>query len=130
MADIDIDAIIAEIQRLQRTREELLTGDLAPAGAWIHTHTIKRTYPGGITYTYEYAKWQAHEAIFSRNPKKKGKYAGITGYTKHQHIGRVGSSSGLGMDEETEDAYRLMRNRERLEAIEKTLLEIQSLLGR
>jgi hypothetical protein len=129
MEHIDIDWITSEIQRLQQLREELLAGDLAPSGAWISTYTVTKVYKSGAVYTYEYAKWQATDAIFPRNPKGRGKYAHpTTKYTKHQHIGRVSSSSGLGMEEVTEEAYLLLRNRERLEAIEKVLAGIQALL--
>lgn len=130
MEHIDIDWIISEIHRLQQLRTVLLAGDLAPQGVWLHTYIIERTYKSGARHTYEYAKWQAHESIFPRNPKGRGKYSKPnTQYTKHQHIGRVASSTGLGMEENVEEAYRLMRNRERLEAIEKALVTIQTLLG-
>jgi hypothetical protein len=132
MSEIDIQKIIEGIQQLQQLREELLAGDLSPEGTWIHEYEITRFYPGsGNTEWYRYAKWQAHEPIFLRNPKRKTQLTEPPkepGYTKHQHIGRVDSSTGLGMDESVKEAYQSWRNRKRLEAVEEVLREIQSIL--
>ncbi len=134
MDEIDTQKIIEGIQQLQQLREELLAGDLSPEGAWIHEYEITRFYPGsGNTEWYRYAKWQAHEPIFLRNPKRKNQLTEPPkepGFTKHQHIGRVDSSTGLGMDEGVKEAYQSWRNRKRLEAVEEVLREIQSLLIR
>lgn len=132
MDEIDVQKMIEGIQQLQQLREELLAGDLSPDGAWIHEYEITRFYPGsGNTEWYRYAKWQAHEPIFKRNPKQKNRLTEPLkepGYTKHQHIGRVDSSTGLGMDEGVREAYQSWQNRKRLEAVEEVLREIQSVL--
>ncbi|MGF1981460.1 MAG: hypothetical protein RMY30_038555, partial [Nostoc sp. CmiSLP01] len=51
-------------------------------------------------------------------------------FTCHQHIGRVGSTTGLGADPETEAAYQEWENRKQLEAIEQCLSQIQLLLNK
>jgi len=90
-------------------------------------------YPSGKTETYVYAKWQAHEPIFKRNPKKGGRSpqpGKDPKFTCHQHIGRVGSTTGLGIEPEVELAYQEWRNRKKLEAIETALKEIQAILSK
>jgi len=128
--EIDSQKIIERIHQLEKLREELLAGDLSPEGAWIHEYVVYRFYTGsGTFHWYRYAKWQAHEPIFIRNPKgKQKKPLKEPGYTKHQHIGRVESSTKLGMDEKVEEAYQSWRNRKRLEAVVEVLTEIQSIL--
>jgi hypothetical protein len=49
-------------------------------------------------------------------------------YTCHQHIGRVGSSTGLRTDEEVKEAYREWYNRQRLDAVERAIAEIEETL--
>ncbi|WP_414579675.1 hypothetical protein [Anabaena sp. CCY 9402-a] len=78
-------------------------------------------------HTFVYAKWQAKEAIFRRNPKKRSR-RGSGDFTKNKHIGRVGSSSGLGMDLSVVDAYQAWENRQKLEAIEKALADVETTL--
>ena len=114
-------------------RSHLLTSDLSPEGAWIHEYTVRRRYPKGFLGEYVYAKWQAREPIFKRNPKKHGR-SPRSGknpeFTCHQHIGRVGSNTGLGSEPEVEEAYQQWANRKRLEAVDQALQEIQSILSR
>jgi hypothetical protein len=131
MVEIDVPKIIQDIEQLQRLRLELLEQELSPEQAWIHQYEVKRVYPSGNTEWYCYAKWQAHQAIFRRNPKHKHRIADKEpGFTKHQHIGRVSSSTGLGMEPEVKEAYRAWHDRQRLEAIEESLLEIHAVLAR
>jgi hypothetical protein len=128
--EIDIQKIIERIHELEKLREELLAGDLSPEGAWIHEYVVYKVYASsGTSHWYRYAKWQAHEPIFIRHPKgKQRKLLKEPGYTKHQHIGRVESSTKLGMDEKVEEAYQSWWNRKRLEAVVEVLTEIQSIL--
>lgn len=130
----DVSKLIQGIEQLQQWRLELLAGELSPPGAWIHTYEVDRLYLGsGNLETYRYAKWQANEPIFERKPKRSQRSANSDqhpGFTKHQHIGRVSSTTGLGMDEEVKGAYQAWRNRQRLEAIEATLQEIEAILVR
>lgn len=131
MTEINIQQLSEGLNHLQQLRERLLAGSLSPEGAWIHEYEVRRTYPSGNTETYGYAKWQAHEPIFKRNPKKQGRSprAGKDPeFTCHQHIGRVWSTTGLGMEPEVEAAYQEWRNRKKLEAIERALGEIQAIL--
>lgn len=90
MSEIDIQQNMEGIQQLQQLREELLAGDLSLEGASIHEYEITRFYPGsGNTEWYRYAKWQAHEPIFKRNPKRKNRLTDPPkepGYTKHDAI--------------------------------------------
>lgn len=133
MTEIRIQQLIEGINDLQQLREKLLAGSLAPEGAWIHEYEVKRTYASGNTETYGYAKWQAHEPIFKRNPKKGGRppRAGKNPeFTCHQHIGRVWSTTGLGTEPEVTAAYQDWRNRKKLEKIEQALGEIQLILSR
>lgn len=130
---IDLQRILEGINRLASERSHLLASDLSPEGAWIHEYTVRRRYPNGFLGEYQYAKWQAREPIFKRNPKKYGrspKKGKDPEYSCHQHIGRVGSNTGLGCEPEVESAYEQWSNRKRLEAIESALLEIQSILSR
>ncbi|MEH1842215.1 MAG: hypothetical protein V7L20_26655 [Nostoc sp.] len=49
-------------------------------------------------------------------------------FTCHQHIGRVGSSTGLGTDPLVAIAYQEWENRKRLDALDKALEEIENAL--
>jgi len=129
----DLQQILDGIHRLMSERSHLLTSDLSPEGAWIHEYTVRRRYPKGFLGEYQYAKWQAREPIFKRNPKKYGRLPNKgkdPEYTCHQHIGRVGSNTGLGSEPEVEAAYAAHNNRQRLEAIDQALSEIQSILSK
>lgn len=132
-SEFDIQKLLDALSRLNQMREKLLSEELAPVGAWIHEYTVCRKYPSGFIGEYRYAKWQADKPIFKRNPKaralppKRGK---DPEYTNHQHIGRLSSSTGLGMEPEAELAYQAFNNRKRLEAIEGALREIESILSR
>ena len=134
MAEFDLEKAIEQLRSLEEERAELLTKPLSPEGAWIHQYTKIRKYPSGFVGEYTYAKWQANEAIFGRKPRQlakrqREKEAGINqNPVKHQHIGRVGSNSGLPMDEEVKVAYEAWHNRLRLEAIEKVLKRIAAIL--
>ena len=133
MTQPDLQGILEGIQRLMSERSHLLSSDLSPEGAWIHIYTVRRRYPKGFLGEYQYAKWQAREAIFKRNPKKYGrlpKKDKDPEFTHHQHIGRVSSNTGLGCDPEVEEAYEQWSNRKRLEAVEQALQEIQAILSR
>ena len=114
-------------------RSHLLATDLSPESAWIHEYTVRRRYPKGFLGEYCYAKWQAKEAIFRRNPKKHGR-SPRSGkdpeFTHHQHIGRVSSNTGLGSEPEVNEAYQQWSNRKRLEDVDQALQEIQSILSR
>lgn len=130
---IDIQKIRDKLAYLVEAREKLLTLNLAPVGAWIHEYTVYRKYPNGFEGKYKYAKWQAEKPIFKRNPKKNAlptKKGKDPKYTKHQHIGRVWSNTGLGMEPEAEQAYQALNNRKKLQAIEAALAEIQDILSR
>lgn len=131
MSDIDVRRIIEQVGRLEQIRSELLKQALSPEGAWIHEYEVPRTYLGsGNTEFYRYAKWQAHEAIFERKPRRRRcEEVGVDlGKTRHQHIGRVSSSTGLGMESEVADAYECWQRRLRLEEIEEGLRQIQAML--
>jgi len=128
----DLEKILDGIHLLMSERSHLLANDLSPPGAWIHEYTVRRRYPNGFLGEYIYAKWQAHEPIFKRNPKRnarppRGKNAE---FTCHQHIRRVGSNTGLGTEPEVEEAYQQLSSRKRLEAVEQALQEIQSILSK
>ncbi|MHC5822539.1 MAG: hypothetical protein ACYT04_43560 [Nostoc sp.] len=104
---------------------------MSEPGAWIHQYEVRKQYKkGGEIYWYVYAKWQANEPIFKRNPKARLKGIVKRGknpeYTCHQHIGRVGSSTGLGTDPKVTEAYREWENRKRLDAVDKALDEIEN----
>ena len=69
----------------------------------------------------------------SRYPKKheRSPHIGLDPeFTHHQHIGRVSSNTGLGIEPQVESAYQQWANRKRLEAVEQALQEIQSILSR
>lgn len=130
--NIDIQKIFIGIAQLSQLREKLLTEELAPVGTWIHEYTVYRKYPNGFVGEYRYAKWQADKPIFKRNPKKKAakpKRGKNPEFTSHQHIGRVWSNTGLGMEPEAEQAYQIFNNRKKLTAIERALTEIQGILA-
>lgn len=134
MPVIDVQQLIDSIHQLQKLREELLRKDLSPPGAWIHEYEVQRFYAGsGNTEWYRYAKWQAHDPIFPRRPKRKYRLIAPDaehGFTRHQHISRVSSTTGLGMEPEVQAAYQAWHNRQRLDALEQLLEEIQAILGR
>lgn len=133
MTEIDFPKLIEGLHHLQRLRDKLRTSSLSPEGAWIHEYEVKRKYPSGNIETYGYAKWQAHEPIFKRNPKGNGKPPQVgknPNFTCHQHIGRVWSTTGLGKEPAVEAAYQEWQNRKELEAIEQALEEIQNVLSR
>lgn len=80
---------------------------------------------------YCYAKWQSDTPIFRRNPKAKlrGVAKGKNPeFTCHQHIGRVGSSTGLGVDREVAIARKEWDRRKQLDVIDKVLNEIETAL--
>ena len=129
----DLQGILEGIERLMSERSHLLATDLSPPGAWIHQYVVRRRYPKGFLGEYVYAKWQADQPIFKRNPKRNGRpprHGKDPQYTCHQHIGRVGSNTGLGSEPEVESAYQQWSNRKRLEAVEQALQEIQAILSR
>ena len=134
MADFDFDGMAEKILELKAERAELMDKPLSPEGAWIHQYTKTRQYTSDFVGEYTYAKWQADKPIFSRKPKQAAKRqrereAGINqNPVKHQHIGRVGSNTGLPMDEEVKEAYEHWHNRLRLEAIEKAIAQIEAML--
>lgn len=127
MTDINIDNLIAEIYRLWEIRENLLDGELAPEGAWIHKYHVTRAYPSGAAETYTYAKWQADKPIFKRNPKKNArpvKPGKNEEYTNHQHIGSVDNNW-----EVVEQAYQSWENRQLLETVEKALKTVEQIVS-
>lgn len=114
---------------------------MSPPGGWIHEYEVKKQYrKGGEVYVYCYAKWQADTPIFRRNPKAKlrGVAKGKNPeFTCHQHIGRVWSSTGLGIEREVAIAllaggYAIAQKewerRKQLDAIDKALQEIENAL--
>lgn len=130
-----IDQIIEKLQELKEIRQQLIDEPMSPPGAWIHEYEVRRRYKrGGDIYTYWYAKWQAKEPIFKRNPKPRLKGIVKRGknpeYTCHQHIGRVGSSTGLGTEPAVEEAYQEWQNRKRLDAIDTAIAEIEKALAK
>lgn len=131
MATIDVEQIIKGIRRLQQVQAQLQAEELSPQGAWIHQYQVTRSYPSGNVETYCYAKWQAKLPIFSKKPKRHRRSQPPEqkpAFTCHQHIGRVSSTTGLGMDEEVKAAYIAWNNRTRLREVEQALQEIQSVL--
>ena len=131
--EINLQKILEGIQHLMEMRSQLLETDLSPPGAWIHQYIVYRRYPSGFIGEYHYAKWQAHEPIFKRNPKRRARpprHGKDPEFSCHQHIGRVSSNTGLGAEPEVEEAYEQWANRKRLEAVEEALKEIQSILSR
>lgn len=108
MHEINVAALIERIRQLQQIREELRSGALSSEGAWIHEYEVKRLYRGsGNLEWYRYAKWQAHEPIFQRKPKRPANPDRHPGFTKHQHIGRVSSTTGLEMEDAVKEAYQM-----------------------
>ena len=133
---VDFEAIIEQLRGLEKERAELLQQPLAPEGAWIHHYTKKRVYPSGFVGWYQYAKWQANEPIFERKPKQSRKRRherelGINqSLVKHQHIGRMWSSTGLGCEPEVIEAFESWNCRKKLEAIDRALEKITALLSK
>lgn len=128
-----IDQIIEKLHQLKEIRQQLANKSMSPEGAWIHQYEVHKQYKkGGDIYTYWYAKWQSHDPIFKRNPKARLKGIVKRGknpeFTCHQHIGRVGTSTGLGTVPEVTEAYRKWENRKRLDAVDKALEEIENAL--
>jgi hypothetical protein len=128
-----IDQIIEKLHQLKEIRQQLVNEPMSEPGVWIHQYEVRKQYKkGGEIYWYVYAKWQANEPIFKRNPKArlKGivKHGKNPKYTCHQHIGRVSSSTGLGTDSEVAIAYQEWENRKRLDALDKALDEIENAL--
>lgn len=109
-----IDGIHHKINQLYRVREMLLQRPLARPDIWISQYTkmVK-------AQIYTYAKWESVTPIFisKKDPQK---------YTRHEHIGRVGSTTGLPMDTSVRIAYRLQRHRRWLDRIETSIEQIQS----
>ena len=128
-----IDQIIEKLHQLKEIRQQLVNAPMSEPGAWIHQYEVRKQYKkGGEIYWYVYAKWQANEPIFKRNPKARLKGIVKRGknpeYTCHQHIGRVGSSTGLGTDPLVAIAYQEWENRKRLDAIDKALEQVEAAL--
>ena len=125
-----INQIIEKLHELKEIREQLANEPMSPPGVWIHEYEVKKQYrKDGYVYVYCYAKWQADTPIFRRNPKAKlrGVAKGKNPeFTCHQHIGRVWSSTGLGIDPEVKSARQEWHNRKRLDAIDKALDEIET----
>ena len=139
MSDSDPDRTVKKIRQLYRLRNKLSTMNMAPNNVWIQQYTVPRYYPkSDTTYYYTYAKWEASEPIFECRPKGYSLKHLIDQnlncdrpkkYTKHQHIGRVCSSSGLEMDWEVKVAYRGLRNRRWLNRVESALARIESAIN-
>lgn len=123
----NIQNLIEKLQQLGKEREELLQKPMSPPGVWIHQYVVRKRYPDGFIGIYIYAKWQADQPIFKRNPKKFG-HRGKGNFTCHQHIGRVDSNTGLGSVPEVEAAYEQWENRKRLESIDQALADIEAAL--
>lgn len=131
MATIDVEQIMEGIRRLQQVQEQLRAEELSPEGAWIHQYQVTRSYPSGNVETYCYAKWQAKLPIFRKKPKshrRSQQPEQKPEFTCHQHIGRVSSTTGLGMDEAVRAAYNAWNNRKKLNEVEQALTEIQTVL--
>jgi hypothetical protein len=125
----NIDHIHAKINQLYRLRDRLLSRPLAPPDIWISQYKITREYPNSkMAHTYTYAKWEALTPIFKR--KKQDKIdSKASKYTKHEHIGRVSSTSGLPMDESVRIAYIEQRNRRWLNRVESAINKIESAIS-
>lgn len=128
-----IDQIIEKLHQLKEIRQQLVNQPMSPPGVWIHEYEVRKQYKkDGEIYWYVYAKWQANEAIFKRNPKQRLKGIVKRGknpeYTCHQHIGRVGSSTGLATDPSVTEAYQEWANRKQLDAIDTAIEEIEKAL--
>ncbi len=117
MDTLSLNQICELIKKLHHAREKLLPGKLAPEGAWIHEYVVRKKYGW-----YRYAKWQSLNPIFECNPKPSSK--SNKKFTNHKHIGRVQSSTGLGMSIEVYEAYITWYNTLTLNQIEKTLENI------
>ena len=133
LSEIELEKILEDIHHLMEMRSQLQASDLSPEGAWIHQYVVRRRYPSGFIGEYWYAKWQAHEPIFKRNPKRNGRPPRCgkdPKFSCHLHIGRVSSNTGLGTEPEVEEAYQQWSNRKRLEAVELALQEIKSILSK
>lgn len=129
-----IDKIIEKLHELKEIRQQVVNQPMSSPGAWIHEYEVRKQYKkDGEIYWYIYAKWQANKPIFKRNPKPKLKglikHGNNPEFTCHQHIGRVGSSTGLGTESEVTEAYREWENRKRLDAVDKALEEIETVLN-
>ena len=113
--------LVAQIIELEHERSNLLQKELAPSGAWIHSYSINRRFEDGTIATYTYAKWQSLQPIFKskKDPKTM---------VRHQHIGRIESSTGLGMTEATEAAFDAFNRTLRVKAIDEAMNTIQSTL--
>jgi hypothetical protein len=136
MSDFDLNRAIRKIRQLHRLKEKFSTMYLAPKNTWISQYTIRRYYPESeTTHYYTYAKWESVEPIFICRPKHNLAVVDLNiedssvkklKYTRHQHIGRVSSTSGLTMDRSVEIAYRELRNRRWLDRVESALNKIES----
>ena len=109
-----IDKIYRKINQLYRLRVMLLKRPLARPDIWISQY-VKMVG----TQCYTYAKWESVTPIFKskKDPEKK---------TRHEHIGRAGSTTGLSMDESVRIAYRLQRHRRWLDRVETAIGQIES----
>lgn len=127
-------ALIARIRRLYEVRQQILeSGEVAPDGCWIHLYEVRRLWRSGFVGVYQYAKWQSSTPVFKRNPKRNGrppKRGKDPEFSTHQHIGRVSSNTGLGMEPEVEEAYLAVARRDRLNQIDEALKEIETILDR
>ncbi|QLE46614.1 hypothetical protein FD723_41135 (plasmid) [Nostoc sp. C052] len=106
-----IEEIIEKLHQLKEQTAVVNRTDVS-TGAWINMRCVSSTKDGEV-YWYVYAKCSVNEPIFKRNPKarlkgivKRGKNPSIP---CHQHIGRVGSSTGSGTDPEVTEAYQKNR---------------------
>ena len=136
MTNLNPEHTVRKIHQLHRLRNKLLAMSMAPKNVWIQQYTVPKYYPkSDITHYYTYAKWEASEPIFECRPKgdlvtyllnKNSDCERPKKYTKHQHIGRVCSSSGLEMDWEVKVAYQELRNRRWLNRVELALAKIES----
>jgi hypothetical protein len=131
MSNFDLDRAIRKLRQLDRLKQKLSTVYLAPKNTWISQYTIRKHYEETDTiYYYTYAKWESVEPIFECKPKRD--YATVDlnveekKYTRHQHIGRVSSTSGLTTELSVEIAYRGLRNRRWLDRVESAISKIES----
>jgi len=127
-----VDQIIERLHQLKEIRRQLANQPMSPPGAWIHEYEVKKQYrKGGDVYVYCYAKSQADTPIFRRN--SKAKLRGVAKgknpeFTCHQHIGRVWSSTGLGIDPDVAIALKEWERRKQLDAIDKALEQVEAAL--
>lgn len=131
MSNFDLDRVIRKLRQLDRLKQKLSTVYLAPKNTWISQYTIRKHYEETDTiHYYTYAKWESVEPIFECKPKRN--YATVDlnieekKYTRHQHIGRVSSTSGLTTELSVEIAYRELRNRRWLDRVELAISKIES----